>query len=385
MILQEMSISPFTEAATALRNILSRAPTQFANAEALNALESRFSIFIVLFLTVTVSLTYFFFLSDGWRAVYSSPETNDNITGIDDRKALCSGITRVLAVLPPDQWSSSLSTLATPTIECIEVLLKAINAMQGSKDKARLEFYISRMGDEICVFATALRTFHNIAKKQRNVRPEQLKSPLLSLLHRVWPCVTHIARTFSTREDTISSLSEFLLIVISLNDDGKDVTLLKEASDIAAASMDATSQQQAPCNISAIMYFVEEVINIFGHKAETQAASLMSLSSQPTNEVTHQMHCIVESLLRKSFSVIRQQTEQTNVDALPGLFAICKACIGRCPILFMSLHVSAEPSNSDRIFPASLSAAITYVASKRVDVVRAALLYLNEIVSRNKI
>jgi hypothetical protein len=43
-LLEEMSAPPFAEAASALRNILSRAPKRFANAEALSALESEFLI-----------------------------------------------------------------------------------------------------------------------------------------------------------------------------------------------------------------------------------------------------------------------------------------------------------------------------------------------------
>ena len=37
----EMAVSPFTESVSALRNILSWAPTRFANADALSTLESK--------------------------------------------------------------------------------------------------------------------------------------------------------------------------------------------------------------------------------------------------------------------------------------------------------------------------------------------------------
>lgn len=40
-LFSEMTVSPFTEAVSALRNILSKAPTRFANADALSALESK--------------------------------------------------------------------------------------------------------------------------------------------------------------------------------------------------------------------------------------------------------------------------------------------------------------------------------------------------------
>lgn len=40
-LIEEMAVPPFAEATSALRNILSRAPKRFANAEALSALESK--------------------------------------------------------------------------------------------------------------------------------------------------------------------------------------------------------------------------------------------------------------------------------------------------------------------------------------------------------
>ena len=380
-------MSPFAEAASALRNILSRAPTRFANADALAALESKLDSCTYFMLVCYVMLSRKLFLTcpvsttDGWRSVYTSPCDDHSVVSIDDRKALCTGITRVLAVLSPDQWPSSLSTLASPTIECIETLLQSINETHGSPYNAKLEQYISRMSEEICVLASALRSFHSFAKKQPNSSSAQVKNPLLALLHRVWPCVTHIAKTFSSHEIVISSLSEFLLIVISLNDEGNDVALLTEACEIAVAIMDVASQQEKQsCNLLPIMEFVEEMIDIFGLQAEGQATNTI-----PTNELTKQIQTIVEHLIRKSFRVIRGQTEQANVDALPGLFSICRACIRRCPILFMSLNVSTDEPNSESICAASLNAAMSFVNNRQVDVVRAAMLYLNETVSSDKI
>jgi hypothetical protein len=49
-LIEEMAVPPFAEATSALRNILSRAPKQFANAEALSALESKCMLLLLLLL-----------------------------------------------------------------------------------------------------------------------------------------------------------------------------------------------------------------------------------------------------------------------------------------------------------------------------------------------
>ena len=260
--------------------------------------------------------------------------------------------------------------------------MESIGALQGSQDQNALDKRISRMSGEICVIATILRTFHGVAKKQRNINLDEVRTPLLSLLHRVWPCLTHIAKTFSTHEIVISSLSEFLLMMISLNDQGKEVSLLKEASDIAIVMMDAVSRQQStPCNITPIMDFVEEMIQIFGFQAEARAKA--SLSAQ-TDGLPEHIHAIIGHLLQKAFHVIREQSEKSNIDALPGLFSVCRACIRNCPLLFINLHVFAESSNSESIFSGSLNASISFVNNRQIDVVRAALLYINDTVSNHR-
>jgi hypothetical protein len=300
-----------------------------------------------------------------------------NGANIDDRKALCTGITSVLAVLPPDQWASSLTTLANPTIECIEILLKSINENRTTADKSKTEERVTRMGEEICVLASAIRTFHTVAKKQPNSSSEQAKTPLLSLLHRVWPSIALIAKTLSTQEVVISSLSEFLLIVISLNDDGKDTGLLKEASEIAITIMDFASQRHAQCHVMPIMEFVEEMVETFGHLAEAQVRT--SSPSVIAVEVNQQIHAIVEHLLRKVFHVVQEQSGDENVDALPGFFAVCRACIRRCPSLFFILTIT--PESTEKICTASFNATRLSVASREFDVIRSTLLYLNEAVS----
>lgn len=49
-LLDQMGAHPFSQASTALRNILSRAPQKFTNAEAMIALESKSPFFFIIIL-----------------------------------------------------------------------------------------------------------------------------------------------------------------------------------------------------------------------------------------------------------------------------------------------------------------------------------------------
>lgn len=250
--------------------------------------------------------------------------------------------------------------------------------LQSSQDRDEFKRCIGRMSEEICMVATILKTFHNVTKNQRNINIEEVRKPLLALLHRVWPSLTYIAKTFGSYEVVIVSLSEFLLMMISLsivNGDGKDLSLLKEASDIAVVIMDVSRQQATPCNITPVMDVVEEMVQTYGFQAEARAKSLASLSAH-ADVSSEPIFTIIGHLVQKAFEVIKEQSEKSNIDVLPGLFSVCRACVRNCPIFFINLS-----SNSESIFSGSLNASISFLNSRHIDVVRAALLYINETVS----
>lgn len=108
-IMDKMSVSPFAEAAIALRNILSRKPSHFTTSHALTA------------------------LAGAWESAYcdssttpskSSLEEKTPVYRVEDRKAISSGICRVLASLPSEQWVASLIALSRPTIENLEIAIR---------------------------------------------------------------------------------------------------------------------------------------------------------------------------------------------------------------------------------------------------------------------
>ena len=160
-------------------------------------------------LRITINYSQIFLLlvpSEGWKSMYDSSIQDSLTISMEDKKALCTGITRVLAVLPPQQWLSSLSSLANPTIEFIDTLTKAADSVNNEgEDKKNMPSIIEKLGEEISVLAIAIRTFNGATSKNSS-KETTIENPVLTVLHRVWPCLNLIAATYSLH-DNISSLN----------------------------------------------------------------------------------------------------------------------------------------------------------------------------------
>jgi hypothetical protein len=320
-----------------------------------------------------------FALSGGWLYVYSTSGENGAAVDIEDRIALCTGITRIISVLPYDKWSYSLSNLAGSTIQCIERLLASIkDDTERLAEQENLDARVIIISEEFRIFACIVRTFHEALKSQSNFDLDQRNLPLLNLLQKVWPSVTHVAKTLCRNELVISSISEILLTVISLHRDGQDSALLNEASGIAESIMDSVSgEQHLLRNISPVMDFVKEMVESFGYKADGHAVTkaCSHLSSPLSYDSSIQQ--VMEKLLRKSFHML--ENNQFNLDILLGLFSVSQSCIRHCPTLFMSLN--SAHNQTENVYSTMVKAAVSSITTRHIDLIRASLLYLNEIVS----
>ena len=123
--------------------------------------------------------------------------------GIDDKKALCGEISRVLSILPLEKWTTSLSILANPTIQCIKTATEiADGQILGNNDHEKITKIISRISEEICVLATILRTFYRASMKIVKAIDSinKLEVPILTVLQDIWPLISHIAQKCSSNE-----------------------------------------------------------------------------------------------------------------------------------------------------------------------------------------
>jgi len=399
--IQEMSISPFAEAATALRNILSRCPAHFAKPQALSVLGS------------------------GWERLYSNEGSNERIN-IEDREAICSGICRVLAALPPDQWATSLSALARPTIECLEIVTKKADdslaatkkATCSSDDFGTLMSVLTRMANEIRLLCTITRSFNLATMKQRDAMASGSKTstdsvkdpenPLFGMFRRIWPCMSHIAQKFSSYEKITNVLGDFLTDAVSIKgNDGSAMSLLKELSDMSITIMGVAANGDEISAVVPMLGFVREAVDIYGHLADSDVADKASgvTSTTPTASEARQ---IVEQLLSLGFGALQfsinkannagreqgrgqeptesgpeQQTRVQNrsPDALSGMFSLLTICVERCAILLIQLP--SNPGNDregEGLFTLSVETAASCIHEKEVDVARSSMIFLKTVI-----
>ena len=123
---------------------------------------------------------------------------------IDDREALCSGLCAVIISLPCAQWSASLDGLAQPVLSCINVVTREADAVTASgQDIAPI---MNRLSNEIRLLAAVVRAFiradvsRNFSGEERTNVVASHRSALVSLMHKSWPCLTHIADKYCSDE-----------------------------------------------------------------------------------------------------------------------------------------------------------------------------------------
>jgi len=380
----EIVLSPFTEAANALRNILNRSPQHFATPEALLALEN------------------------GWKSVYSTPEAMRNI-GIDDKKALCGGISRVLAVLPPEKWSTSLSILANPTIQCLKTVINIVDGqILGNGGHENVTEVISRMSEEICVLATILRTFYYaiLKKVKAGDVTKDSNDPILTVLQNVWPFLTHIAQKYSSDEHISFALGEFLLAIVSIEDNTNGKVLLRDTCEMAILVMSVVTQSNKPTGLVPMMDFVAGAVSAFGHVADIDASSI-AIGNHALTVDTKEIQGIIVHLIYRCFEITqpalapkcKQEKDQISVEKVPavdaigelkcseavaGLFSVCISCVQKCPILFVTLKGRHCIQDDDGIFSRSVGTAVTWIGDKEVNVSRSSMLFLNEVFQLSK-
>jgi hypothetical protein len=284
---------------------------------------------------------------------------------LEDRTTLGSALGQILATLPPETWSSSIMSFTLPTIECMESLAQVLNRdCSNSYDQ-----YISRMDDEICILTNILRSFHYAASKL--VDEAKVMPPILSLLHRIWPTVKHIAKALHDHGSIVSSLSDFLKVVVSFNHDVNDILILKEACDVVNTIIkDAIDKDYKADVVSPILNFVEDMVDNFGHLAEKDLISSSLLDGSAGNELCQ----IIQELVKNSYDVfyMKENRFRSIDDTVPGIFSVLRVSVKRCPYLFFGLR----RSTGEEIFTSSLNAAELFMDSKQTDVLREAILFL---------
>ena len=371
-MIDEMDVSPVAEAATALRNILTRSPGRFATPEALAALES------------------------GWIASYESANSGEENIKVEDREALCSGLCRVLAALPSDQWVASLSALATPTIQCLEAASKKAEELVG-KDAEQFPL-LDRMADEIKLLSVMVRTFRSAAKKSESSDNDP-NPALIAILHRAWPCLSQVSEKLGSYAMISRSLSDLLTCSVSVQQSDSEHELFLQvcnmAANIMAAVKTSNGESEKHSTQAPMLHFVEEAFDIYGHVGETVARGTSKSTTADLN-----LHKILDRLLVLSFAAVeeaagtmwasdgeqQQRGEKAgeaspppspparpvnkSPDELAAMFSLLTVALRRSPALLINL------SSGKDFFSRAVQAGTVAMNEKEVDASRSALIFL---------
>jgi len=285
------------------------------------------------------------------------------VISMEDKKALCTGISRVIVALPKEMWLNSLSSLTNPTIECIASLSNtAASISPDDSEHENNAQIIERLGEEISILAMTMRAFDMAASKVSN--NEHDMSPVFSVLQSCWPCLTRIASSSSVHHVISASLNEILLVSISLSDSYQQIRLLMQVYEITIIIVETVAKSSQLLALEPIMELISDILNRFGPIGDAEA--------------TGQIREIIKQLLSRSFILVNSITTDAQLDVLPAMFSICTSGIQKCPISFMSLN---SDQTDEHLFVRSISVAVSSISRKHADVARAAMLYLKEAVS----
>jgi len=418
----EMSVSPITEAATALRNILTRSPGRFATPQALSA------------------------LGTGWEASYTSANASDQTIAIEDREALCSGLCRVLASLPPDQWTSSLTSLSQPTVNCLELITKqADDAVASAPKSPALGQILTRIAHEIRLLVVMTRAFRDAAKKGgggpngasagMGGKPaassaggsDDPNDTLIAVLQRPWPCLSHVAQRYSSFEPIASAFGELLVSAVQIQHHSTaSLAFFKGLCDMAADAMTAAqkggSAGGAGSSSHGPVLFVREAVDVYGPLAEAAAIDSAAVGSGGgVGTDATEILSILERLLVLSFEAARSSTGDLwsgaaqqghgerpsersaptetkpppplsgahgrlakSPDEISAVFSMLATCVARCPVLLVRLSAVPGAGGPDQddpsLFIGSVDAAAASLSEKEADVARSAMFFLKSLI-----
>ena len=242
--------------------------------------------------------------------IYQSPFQEPLKIDVEDRKALCMGITRVLAVLPSEKWAHSLTVLTNESVQCLENVTKLAEEAIVKEALASTagQVIVTRMCEEIVVLGSILRSFRNATiNVEKNIKQNLDGSPILSVLERIWPCLTHISQKHGENEEVAIAIGEFLLVAVMVENIDKSA-LLKEACNIATPML----ARGHSVSFRPILEFIEGTITAYGKLAD----STISTDGNLVNSENAKIREVIEQLLCSAFdtasSVITQKDDQND-------------------------------------------------------------------------
>jgi len=387
-MLKEMAVTPFSEAAKATRILLVRSPKSFATQNAISLLAS------------------------AWETSYIA--TNRGMLTIEDREELCKGICCVVASLADDEREKSYHAFAMPVVECLHTLTKQADA---AKDQGvgRLTPIIPKLADELRLLSTMVKSFSSALAKASigNASKHYSSSSFtmqasVELLKKLWPCLSHIAASFSSDKHISASLGFFLVGCVPTQLENEDaVGFVRELFSLSSSMIPDTNTSKAP--LLAVYEFVERVIDLHGSKIEATARVLAgnatAVSSTTAHEVGKQLEdTILSSVLSTKGSLGTAWTRDkeqgqgqsafeskckpvaeekpTDPDSLAAIFTMLTSAAENCPTFLVYLPATeGGDRDNDKLISRAIESSVAVLVEPDFELARTAILFLISVVS----
>jgi len=395
IMMRETSVSPFSEAALTLRELLSHSPQQFLSISAIAALGA------------------------GWEASYAASNRSKTVT-ITDRIALCVGICHVLAALPANQRIRSFHALALPSLDCFEKMANlANNAIVANATKDTVIPILSRIADEIQVLTIMSRTFTNACSTHdvlsmdtgcgtSSDKHQAIAQPLLIIVKKIWPAITHVAKNYSEDEKINTSLGAFLTEFLPPKcDTNSNFSLLKELCSIAFAMME--NDNGGTAQFRPIFEFLTAIIKVYGEGLESKVQQVHNgarpIVADNEQELALQVKNImmtsikaVKSAMNAKLAIPKEQgqgqqpfeskrdqeskSEVNSIEAFAGLFMLFTMCLEKCPVFFFQLPATQESTQDadGLLYNRAVDSAISSLIGTDLQTSKAAMDFLESLV-----
>ncbi|KAL7551893.1 hypothetical protein ACHAWF_015096 [Thalassiosira exigua] len=350
-------ISPLSEASDAIKQLLWASPDQFSP-EARVALEN------------------------AWKLPYTCQQ---EVIAIEDREMLSSGLCAVVVSLPAEQWIPTLDALAQPILSCLNVITREADQVTGSPSgvgqcEKPMEPMMNRLSNEIRLLASTVRNFIKAGKSKKFSGEDVAKmstchrNALVSLLHKSWPSLTHIGRSYCSQHDVIASAIGQLMSESLSYGSEEDIPLLLEITGLAKTSLIEVVKSKNADALAPLLSFMQKFILLHGSKIEPG----------PRNNATHEpIQVMAKNLMLLAYQAVRscsKASKDSHVShgmASP-MFETLSACAKKCPIFLLGLSRDSQPVGE--VVRSSIETSPTVLKSNEMDVVLSSIKYLKQLV-----
>eukprot|EP00578_Thalassiosira_sp_NH16_P025166 CAMPEP_0181087580 /NCGR_PEP_ID=MMETSP1071-20121207/6347_1 /TAXON_ID=35127 /ORGANISM="Thalassiosira sp., Strain NH16" /LENGTH=1183 /DNA_ID=CAMNT_0023169475 /DNA_START=176 /DNA_END=3724 /DNA_ORIENTATION=- len=312
-------------------------------------------------------------LERAWRTPYTNQQID--IT-VEDREMLCSGLCSVIISLAPQQWIPSLDALTQPILSCLNVITKEAHQITSNSGNARqresdVAPIINRLSNEIRLLTAVVTCFiqADVTKNSSGESKAQLvlfrHNALVSLLHKSWPCLTHIAEKYCSYEAIASSIGRILSASLSLSED--EEPLLIEITGLAKTSLSTIVKAKNPASLIPLLTFMQHFINMHGSKIELN----------PRNNAIHEdVQIVAKNLMLMAYQGVRNDVTQ---GVASPMFDTLSSCAKQCPLFLLILSRDSQPDGE--VIRSSIEAAPATMKSNETDVVLSSTRFLKELAS----